>query len=522
MDTATPGANDRRHFDLLLEIQRRVNQERSMARLPGVVMQTVSELMEADRSTLFLLDHQTMELRACFAQGVEPGKAIVVPLRMGLIGTAILQRQTLNVVNAWEHPFFFADIDAVTGYRTDSLLVTPIISPADGRVLGGLELLNKRSGRFTDADETIAEDAARWLAARLDRPDPDRAEVSAKMDALRKWIDFDRATVFRVDADQGRLFAVHADGANGVEISMNMRLGIAGFVALTGEPLLIPDAHADSRFDASYDKRTGYRTHSLLCVPLKNAAGEVIGVMQVINRRDCLDRHGCTFTAADLDLLSCVAGTVAIALENAIMFEESELQFRSLLDTLAASIDARDCLTAGHSLRVAQIARGIARTLDFTDHDIDLLEVAAILHDYGKIGIDDTVLKKEGKLEADEFSHMKTHASMSFDILDRIRFARKYRSVPLIASSHHENIDGTGYPRGLKAQEIPFMTKILSVADVFEALTADRHYREGMPLAKAMEIVENGIGTKFEGLIVDALKRYLDNGGKAELALPER
>ena len=171
--------SDRRHFKLLLEIQRRVNQERSMARLPGVVMQIVSELMEVDRSTLFLLDSQTMELRACFAQGVEAGKAIVVPLRMGLIGTAILQRRTLNIINAWEHPFFYADIDAVTGYRTDSLLVTPVLDPADGRVLGGLELLNKHSGRFSPADETIAEDAAKWLAPYLAGTPVDAQTIAA-------------------------------------------------------------------------------------------------------------------------------------------------------------------------------------------------------------------------------------------------------------------------------------------------------------------------------------------------------
>jgi len=515
MDSARQAKDEltRQQFALLLEIQRRVNQERSMARLPGLVMQVVSELMDVDRSTLFLLDSHNMQLRACFAQGVESAKAIVVPLRMGLIGTAILQRRTLNVINAWQHPFFYPDIDAVTGYKTDSLLALPIVQHGDGKVLGGLELLNHRSGRFTLEDATVAEDAAQGLAACLANAGPDSATIATKIKGLRKWIDFDRGAVFRVDPELGRLVAVHADGAADIEISINMRLGIAGLVALTGEPLLIPDAHADSRFDASFDRRTGYRTRNILCVPLKDSVGEVNGVIQIINRRVG------DFGADDLELLSCVAGTVAIAIENATLFEESELQFRSLLDALAASIDARDTLTAGHSLRVAQIARGIARVLDFTDLDIELLEVAAILHDYGKIGIDDAVLKKEGKLDADEFEHMKTHAGMSFDILDRIRFARKYRSVPLIAASHHENIDGSGYPHGLKGHEIPFMAKIISVADVFEALTADRHYRKGMPLAQALAIVESGVGAKFEASVVAALRRFLDAGGLAELGL---
>lgn len=507
-DGAAASDDYRERFGRLLEIQRRVSQERSLERLPGLVMHEVTELLAADRSTLFLLDGETMSLRACFAEGVA-GNAIVVPLRMGVIGTALLQRQSVNLIDAYQHPYFNPEVDTRSGYKTESLLVVPIVNAA-GQVAGGLELLNAPSGRFVAADAARAEEAAQRLG-RLGCVDA--AAAAAAIAALRGEVEFDRGTVFELDADAGQLVAVHADGVSAAEISLNMKLGIAGLVALTGAPLVIPDAHADSRFDASFDRRTGYFTRNILCVPLRDGNDETLGVIQVINRRDG------DFSAADMALLTSVAGIVAIAIENAQLFHDGELQFRSLLEALAASIDARDTLTAGHSKRVAQIALGIARELGFADSDLDVLEVSALLHDYGKIGIEDAVLKKEGKLDEREFAHMKQHAALTFDILDKIKFSRKYRNVPLIASSHHETLDGKGYPWGFAVQEIPYKAKILTVADVFEALTADRHYRKGMSLGQAFEILDAGAGRQFEGRVVVALKGYLEKGGLEALGL---
>jgi HD-GYP domain-containing protein (c-di-GMP phosphodiesterase class II) len=498
----------RERFGRLMEIQRRISQEHNLARLPSLVMREVSELLAADRSTLFLFDRHTMALRACFAEGVI-GKAIVVPLRMGVIGTAILQRKTVSLVDAYQHPYFNEEIDAQSGYKTESMLVVPI-DGADGQVLGGIELLNTPLGRFSEVDEMFVKESAERLAV-LD--DVDAAAADREMNWLHERVEFDRGTVFKVDLPAGQLIAVHADGSNQAPILLNLKLGIAGLVALTGEPLLIPDAHADPRFDASFDKRTGYVTRQILCVPLRGSNGEALGVIQVIN---CLDG---SFTEEDLALLGSVAGVVAIALDNAQLFHDSDRQFHSLLEALAASIDARDTLTAGHSKRVAQIALGIGRELGFAERDLDVLDVAALLHDYGKIGIADAVLKKEGKLDADEFAHMKQHAALTYDILEKIKFSRKYHNVPLIASSHHETIDGKGYPRGFAVQEIPFMAKILTVADVFEALTADRHYRKGMSLAQAYAILDEGAGHKFEPRVVVALKQYLDKGGLDALGL---
>jgi len=131
-----------------------------------------------------------------------------------------------------------------------------------------------------------------------------------------------------------------------------------------------------------------------------------------------------------------------------------------------------------------------------------------LLHDYGKLGTDDNILKKPGKLTPEEFEHIKEHVVNTKNILNKMMFSRKYRTVPLFASRHHERLDGSGYPEGLTAGQIPFMAKIIAVADVFEALTAKRHYRDPMSVEEAFNILNQDVGTKFEGNVVEALKRY--------------
>ncbi|CAK0753169.1 HD-GYP domain-containing protein [Gammaproteobacteria bacterium] len=493
---------DLHRFQQLLEIQRRLSGERNISHLSQLVMQEVAELLDADRSSLFLFDWDIMQLRACFAEGVA-AESLVVPLRMGIVGSSTIIRSTINVTNAYSHPYFNPEIDTTSGFKTNSLLATPL-QTSDGRVVGGLELINKATGCFTDADERLAEATARVLAelASIDQLTPTIAQHETIL--LRERIDYDRAAVFILEETAGQLTAIYADGIEPSQLTLHLRLGIAGQVAVTRQPLLIPDVSVDNRFNSSFDNLTGYRTRSILCVPLLNLAGETLGVVQAINRRSG------PFTEFDLQTLSSVAGIISISIENAMQIQEHEQQFHSLLETLAASIDAKDTLTAGHSRRVSEIATGIARIFDYPDADLDVLRVAALLHDYGKIGIDDQVLKKAGRLTEDEYQHIKKHAELTFDILERIRFARKYNNVPLIAASHHECLDGSGYPRGLNALQIPFMSKILAVADVFEALTADRHYRPGMSVTRSLEILDQGVGTKFDSHVIAALRRYLE------------
>jgi HD-GYP domain-containing protein (c-di-GMP phosphodiesterase class II) len=203
-----------------------------------------------------------------------------------------------------------------------------------------------------------------------------------------------------------------------------------------------------------------------------------------------------------------VAPQIGVCLHNVRLVEARLSQFQSIIQVLVASTEARDPITAGHSLKVTEYAMGICRELGLSHEYTEMIRVAASLHDYGKIGIYDSILKKPGRLTADEFEIVKTHAARTKDILRQVNFEGIYQEVPDIAGAHHEKYDGTGYPRRLKGEEIPFGARILAVADVFEALTSKRHYREPMPLEEVFDHIVEKSGVHFDPKCVDALVRY--------------
>ena len=177
--------------------------------------------------------------------------------------------------------------------------------------------------------------------------------------------------------------------------------------------------------------------------------------------------------------------------------------FESFIDTLAMSIDARDKITAGHSTRVRMYSTLLAQEIGMESKDISLLEKAATLHDIGKIGIRDSVLQKEGKLTDEEYKHIQEHVRITHDILSRIYMSADFRIITEMACSHHEKYDGTGYYRHLKGEEITLGGRILAVADVFDAITSKRHYRDKMPIANVIDILMKGAGSHFDKNLVD-------------------
>ena len=337
------------------------------------------------------------------------------------------------------------------------------------------------------------------------------------MDQVKKVLDCDRCSVFILDDERQELWSKVAHGASEIRFPSNK--GIAGHVATTGEILNIRDAYADKRFNPNIDKQTGYITRNMLNAPLRNKKGEIIGVFQTLNKR------GSAFNKDDEELLSAIAVLSAGQIENAQLYEEQIKTFDSFIETLASTIDARDPMTAGHSKRIALIADRIAIMSGFSDQDRRVLRISSLLHDYGKIAIREAVLTKETRLTQEEYEHIKDHPNYTRSILERINFTRELRNVPMIAASHHENLDGSGYPAGLKGDEIPELSKVIAVADVFDALTSKRHYRDRMDFRKVMDLIENDAGVKFEIKYVLALKEmklndviWIINEGSDDLA----
>jgi HD-GYP domain-containing protein (c-di-GMP phosphodiesterase class II) len=316
----------------------------------------------------------------------------------------------------------------------------------------------------------------------------------------QQMLTCDRCSVFVLEGATAQLWTQVAQGLVGqkvIRIPLNGN-SIVSECARTGKIINIPDAYVDARFDKEVDKNTGYRTKSVLCVPMLNRGGEVIGVFQALNKKES------PFTSEDEDWLEGLTAVAAGLIEQAQAYSEIERFVDKTLETLAQTIDRRDPLTAGHSMRVTKYSILIGKGLNVAENELDVLRYSAMMHDYGKIGVPEAILWKNGRLTPEEYACVQKHASITFDLLSNLPFTRRLADVPFVASCHHEKLDGSGYYRGLKGDEIPFLSRIIAVADVFDALTSVRHYRNRMPIEKVSEIMIGGRDNHFEPGCVDA------------------
>src|ERR1019366_4440557 len=183
--------------------------------------------------------------------------------------------------------------------------------------------------------------------------------------------------------------------------------------------------------------------------------------------------------------------------------------FLGSIRMLAAAIDEKDPYTRGHSGRVAKYSIIVAQQLGLNEKELDKIRISALLHDVGKIGVDDRVLKKPGALTPEEFELMKQHPGKGANIMRPV--AQLKEMLPGI-ELHHEHVDGGGYPHGLQGDEIPLMARIIAAADTLDAMTTNRPYQSGMDLEFAMNRIRQLTGTKFDAAVVDALDRAVRAG----------
>lgn len=423
-------------------------------------------------------------------------------------------------------------------------------------------------------------------------------------------VEADRCSLFILDRDRGELWSKVAQGV-GSEIRVAIGTGIAGAVAQSGSVLNLADAYEDPRFNRSFDVSHNYRTTSLLCVPMRDANGDVTGVIQALNKRD-----GQIFNDDDAELLMALGGQAAVAIENALLHDEINKLFEGFVQASVVAIESRDPTTAGHSGRVAELTVHMAHALEhvatgpygnITFHSQEIREIryASLLHDFGKVGVREPVLVKaeklyphelenlrhrfelarqhkqlesyrrrldavkvrgdkalpeieaeenerlnkeleeldqildfviscnkptvlaqggfeklaevsrisfvdshgaqrpliaetevkvlsipRGSLSEEERREIESHVEHTFAFLKQIPWTRTLRNVPEIAYAHHEKLNGRGYPRAIPETNIPVQSKMMSISDIFDALTAsDRPYKKAVPLVKALDIL---------------------------------
>ncbi len=338
--------------------------------------------------------------------------------------------------------------------------------------------------------------------------------------ALQKRLDYDRGLILMANQDQSRLLFQTGYGYTEKQLELlkaiSFHLDIPEsrgvFVASFKEqrPFLLNDIDElkDHLSAKSYEFALKMGARSFICCPIVYE-GNSLGIMAVDNvetKKPLLER--------DKNLLLGVANQIAISIHNAKLLDDRLRQFESILQVLVASTDARDPITGGHSLKVTEYVVGICREMGLSPEYTDMFRVAALLHDYGKIGVEDEILKKAGRLSPEQYEVIKTHVDKSRTILGKIEFEGIYQDVPGIVGSHHEKMDGSGYPRGLKSTEIPLGAKIIAVADVFEALTSRRQYREPISPEQAFDKMVKKIGIYYDPSCLEALINYY-NGSEA-------
>jgi HD-GYP domain-containing protein (c-di-GMP phosphodiesterase class II)/pSer/pThr/pTyr-binding forkhead associated (FHA) protein len=284
------------------------------------------------------------------------------------------------------------------------------------------------------------------------------------------------------------------------------------------EAVLTSDAMDDSRFQAGASI-IAQNISSAMCVPLLYQ-GKALGVIYV-------DTRGTSnaFVKGDLELLVALAGPAAIAIRNAQFLDELQQSYSDTLIVLANAIELRDHYTVGHTWRVTNFAIQIAKQLGWDEEKLKEVEMGAVLHDVGKIAVDNAILGKAGRLTDEEFAMMKVHPQRGADLLKDVK-----QLHPLIPYClyHHERYDGNGYPFGKKGEDIPIEGRLVSVADTFDAMTSNRPYRKGLDPEIAISELEKGKGSQFDpecadamiacyraGMIDEALQNYHDSSEKS-------
>ncbi len=338
--------------------------------------------------------------------------------------------------------------------------------------------------------------------------------LSGVIKVLRKRLDYDRGLILMPNQKKTHLVFKNGYGysdeqkrmlaATAFHLNKPESRGILVVCYHERKPYLINDIEEikDALSLRSLDFAIRMGSKSFICCPIIYE-DECLGVLAVdnkITKRPLLQ--------SDINLLMGITPEIGISIRNALLIQGQEQQFLSILQTLAASIDARDFLTAGHSTKVTEYAIGICRELGLSREYTEMIQVSAQLHDYGKIGIADSILKKAGPLSPEEKEEIKTHAEKTEAILKRINFKGIYREVPIIAGSHHERLDGSGYPRGLRGEQIPLGARIIAVADFFEAITAKRHYRSPMPEQEAIETLLKESDRHLDSTVINAFLAY--------------
>jgi len=382
----TPGADqlidEVRQLRVLAEVADTVTQRLSLDHQLPRLIDLIAEAFDADRAAMFLCDRDAGELFSRVLRG-EGVTEIRIPANTGIAGAVFTAGVAEIIPDVYQDSRFNPEIDRRTGYRTRNILCVPLRN-RDAQVIGVTEVLNKRSGDFSESDLVFAEAINRQaanaleqalLVERLERAQREEIELLTIAEAISTELHLDvlftrimaaatqllsaeRSTLFLYDAVKDELWSQVAEGTGQTEIRIPAHAGIAGAAFTAGEVLVVPDAYADSRFNRRVDRESGYRTRNILAVPIIDKSGERLGVVQVLNK------HGGGFTPIDLRRAKAFCAQIAIAVQNAQLFSDV-LALKNYNESILKSL-SNGVITLDHDLTVVKINEAAERILGMT------------------------------------------------------------------------------------------------------------------------------------------------------------
>ncbi len=360
----------------------------------------------------------------------------------------------------------------------------------------------------SDLDKKISElEHSRTLTKELFQKIGDAVTSSEQLDTLLSIIIQSMAKVLKAEASfialydryNGKLYVKDYFGSHSGLVK-NMELpdaeGVIGLAIKNAKPMMLEKRGGDP-----LSERETLDYNNISCVPVI-AKGKVLGLLGVLDQGESEKVR-----VENLSLIENIASQIAVSIGNFELNKDIEKTYYETLVTLARVVEAKDVYTRGHLERVAAYVEKMADKLNLDDESKKALKGGAILHDLGKVGISDNILKKQGLFTPEEYEIMKQHTIIGENILKPLRSMEK---LSKLVRHHHELCDGSGYPDGLKDTEIPMLAKILTIADIYDAMTSDRPHRKAMSKELALSTIKDYAGTKLDPKLVNIFVEIID------------
>ncbi len=514
-----------KELSILREVSEITNKDFDLNKILERFLEVVMGVIGAEAASILLADgiSDTLEFTVALGKKGPELKGMKLRIGEGIAGWVAQCGKALITPDVKNDPRFNPEISKKIHYATRNILCAPL--KFENEVLGVVELLNKsKDEAFNDHDLRMLQSFTPYISViiknaqlfienkkrihRLEHLMELSGIVNSVLDLNTLFekvletstdtINAEAGSIMMVDEEKGDLYFTAATGTKAEklkDIRVPIGEGIAGWVAREAKPLLIEDAQNDSRFFKKADQTTEFKTKSIIAVPLKTR-DKLIGVVEVLNKK-----NNEPFNHEDVIMLEALSNQAAIAIENGKLYSNLKDLFINTVRSLAATIETKDMYTRGHSERVTMFSEMIADELGFSAEEIEKLNLAGLLHDIGKIGIDESILRKPSKLTDEEFNEIRKHPEYAANILDSIPQLKHI--IPAV-KHHHERYDGNGYPDKLKGDDIPYFARILAIADTFDAMNSSRPYRKALEFDVCLNEVIRCAGTQFDPAIVAA------------------